>query len=159
MHSNGYIHGDLRPRNFLIDEYGIVKIADFKFTQKIPKEALGSKKIEERGTCAYMSPELFTPQAANSFQSDFWALGCVLYELRRGFPPFGNNATPIESLLENIRTVEPVNSPIVELLDPDAKGSNKYQKSPNSSVPSLTNELSDILMWLLEKSPIERCSW
>ena len=35
-----------------------------------------------------MSPELFTAKGVMSFQSDFWALGCIFYELAIGHPPF-----------------------------------------------------------------------
>jgi serine/threonine-protein kinase ULK4 len=85
------IHCDIRPRNFLVDEYGILKLSDFKFARKIPKEALSDTPLPSRGTITYMSPELFTPEGVHSFQSDFWAIGCVLYQLRRGSLPFGES--------------------------------------------------------------------
>jgi serine/threonine protein kinase len=39
LHSNGLIHCDIRPKNILIDEFGILKLSDFKFAKKIPKVA------------------------------------------------------------------------------------------------------------------------
>jgi serine/threonine protein kinase len=169
LHAIGIIHGDLRPKNFLIDEYGIVKISDFKFAVKIPKDRLDNKPLELRGNPPYMAPELFTSEGVNSFQSDFWALGCVLYELRRGQPPFGDSANySLERLMQNIRTIEPVNSP---LNSPgatatingtpvrDKQGKIVQQTASNNSIPPVTAELADLLHWLLEKAPMNRCGW
>jgi serine/threonine-protein kinase ULK4 len=44
-----------------------------------------------------MAPELFQDDGVYSFYSDFWALGCVLYELATGKPPF--NATLLKDLI------------------------------------------------------------
>lgn len=147
LHSNGYIHGDLRPRNFLVDEYGILKLADFKFAQKIPRDVLGTTPLASRGCPPYMAPELFTPEGVHSFQSDFWALGCVLYELRRGFLPFGDpSVCSMETLVDRIRTLDPVENPLTQAI----KG---------VPIPSLSPELADCLLWLLEKAPMNRSSW
>lgn len=158
LHSLGYIHGDMRPRNFLIDEYGIVKLSDFKFTTKIPNQPLGQKAILERGIPAYMSPELFTAEGVHSFQSDFWALGCVLYELRRGFLPFGNDTTKIEELMENIRVLDPINRPVVHTTPAKNTGSSRHQNSEPPLI-TLSASLTDLLEWLLEKAPMNRCDW
>lgn len=153
LHSMGLIHGDLRPRNFVVDEYGILKLSDFKFTQKIPKQPLGAKPVEERGTPAYMAPELFVPAGVPSFQSDFWALGCVLYQLRRGFVPFGDGADgSLTQLVNLINTKEPVHVPV-----PSAMGLKDHKQA--SEVPSISAELADLLLWLLEKEPHYRCDW
>ena len=147
------IHGDIRPINFLVDEYGILKLADFKFTRKIPKKALGDCPVLERGTTPYMAPELFTPEGVHSFQSDFWAFGCVLYQMRRGQLPFGDSTMKLPALQHNIRYVEPVNAP---LPIPTPEGANINTKL---SHPPVTADLADLLLWMLEKSPADRCSW
>ncbi|KAJ1408661.1 kinase-like domain-containing protein, partial [Ochromonadaceae sp. CCMP2298] len=107
VHSLGLIHCDIRPRNFLVDEYGILKLSDFKFVRKIPKESLGDTPMALRGAPVCMSPELFTPEGVHSYQSDFWALGVMLYQLRRGVLPFGDASTPLHDLVHNINTLEP----------------------------------------------------
>lgn len=159
MHSLGILHCDLRPKNFLIDEYGILKVSDFTYARKVPKVALGDAPMESRGTPPYMAPELFANEGMHSFTSDFWALGCVLYELRRGVPPFGDSSVPVEELIERIRIVEPVESPIVHAR-PQSQSSTPKGKDLESSVSiPFSAALADILLWLLEKAPMNRCDW
>jgi serine/threonine protein kinase len=164
LHSLGYIHGDIRPRNYMIDEYGILKLSDFKFTIKIPKERLEDKSIESRGYPPYMAPELFTSEGCHSYQSDFWSLGCTFYELRRGSPPFGNlGSFSLEKLMSNIRDIDPIHSPLVSNIvipSPSRRGGNSSSSSTKEErIPSITAELGDLLYWLLEKSPLNRCNW
>lgn len=209
MHNLGILHCDLRPKNFLVDEYGILKISDFKSARKLPKvlvsgdlnktggDGSGTETgintgPESRGTSAYMSPELFTPEGVYSYCSDFWAVGCVLYELRRGVPPFGweyssaSLSVSTQELIDRINTAEPVDNPIVfadnsdnqnnnsnayhtnnnnNNKDKDSKGSDRSYSSRNNvnsnshQTPAVTLEFSDLLKWLLEKHPSDRCVW
>jgi serine/threonine-protein kinase ULK4 len=146
------IHCDIKPRNFLVDEYGILKLSDFKLIQRIPEAPIGDMPLASRGSPSHMAPELFTSEGVHSFQSDFWAVGCMLYELRRGSAPFGGEDATIGQLVERIRTMEPVSSP---LLAPRSKEGDKR----NANIPSLSAELADLLRWLLEKAPMNRCNW
>lgn len=157
LHSLGFIHCDLRPRNFLIDEYGILKISDFKRTIKIPTVPLDQKPIAERGLAPYMAPELFTSEGANSFQSDFWALGCVLFELRRGFLPFGDQEQRLEMLMDNIQNIDAITSPVIppSLITPGKSG----KQATGPSLTSISNPFADLLRGLLEKSLLNRSSW
>ena len=185
IHSAGFIYCDLCPKNVLIDEYGILKISDFKHCRKIPKVPLGDAPLDTRGTPHYMSPELFAPEGVHSFASDFWAIGCLLYELRRGVPPFGGLDTSLTALIENIRSAEPVEHPVNFLNSSgnsngtsNANNNSNYNRgnrgasTPVSStsisvsggggevtVPPITTELADLLMWLMEKAPMNRCNW
>jgi serine/threonine protein kinase len=115
----GYLHCDLRPCNILIDEYGILKISDFKLTKKIPKAVLGSAPMSSRGTPLYMAPELFSAEGVHSYASDFWSLGCLIFELRMGGQPFscrwwqdedtdggGAGDGRVPDIVDNIRTKE-----------------------------------------------------
>lgn len=147
MHSNGLLHCDIRPKNILIDEYGILKISDFKLARKIPKSPVGVQPMENRGTAAYMAPELFLSTGVHSFATDFWALGCTLYQLRKGVLPFGDieNADHIK-LLHIIKTSHPFQE--VTSHTNDAK--------ENITV---SDNLVDLVSWLLEKLPIHRCNW
>ena len=83
LHSNGIIFSDLKPANIFINEYGSLKLTDLGACKRI-------NEIDDqprKGTPCYMSPELFD-NSPYSFQSDLWALGCIMYELAQGHPPF-----------------------------------------------------------------------
>ena len=164
LHSMGLLHCDLCPNNILIDEYGILKISDFKYTRKIPKTPLNNQPLSSRGTPKYMAPELFSPEGVHSYSSDFWALGCVMYEIRCGVHPFSISSQPdeeetddtprindddkknkIATLLERIRNLDPVA---------------RFKHGKNRSVHThVEAALQDLLGWLLEKVPSFRCNW
>jgi serine/threonine-protein kinase len=87
-HAAGVVHRDIKPENILLDEHG-VRVADFGIARALD-EAGGDRLTASGfalGTPAYMSPE----QAAGDVldgRADLYALGCVLYEMLAGEPPF-----------------------------------------------------------------------
>ncbi|KAL0489389.1 hypothetical protein AKO1_010686 [Acrasis kona] len=91
IHSRGVIYCDLKPSNVLIDGCGVLKLSDFGLAQFIRDSELekdtSSVGRPKRGSPCYMAPELFQG-GWHSIYSDFWSLGCVLYELASGSPPF-----------------------------------------------------------------------
>jgi serine/threonine protein kinase len=100
MHSEGWIHRDVKPDNFLVSEEGVVKLIDFAISIK-QKSGLASMfsfgKKAVQGTRSYMSPEQIRNQNLDP-RADVYSFGCVLFELLSGKAPFtGVNADELLS--------------------------------------------------------------
>lgn len=112
IHSKGVIHCDLKPSNMLMDEEGRLKIRGFGLSRKVTTVTATSgtpSQLSRRGTPCYMAPEMFTQEGVHSYETDLWALGCVLYECATGRPPF--TSTSLTSLIEQILGHEPAPLP------------------------------------------------
>ncbi|CAJ0845222.1 5313_t:CDS:10 [Entrophospora sp. SA101] len=95
MHSQGVIHRDLKPENILLDEKMHIKVTDFGTAKLLEQNEFGTVEDDRAnsfvGTAEYVSPELLKEKAACK-SSDYWALGCIIYQLIAGRPPFkGSN--------------------------------------------------------------------
>jgi serine/threonine-protein kinase len=98
-HSADVIHRDLRPENAFLTRKGPVKLIDFglALAAREPREPFGTQVGSLVGTPTYMSPEQ-TFSLAVSPKTDVYALGCLLYELVLGYPPFsGTDADVIDA--------------------------------------------------------------
>jgi eukaryotic-like serine/threonine-protein kinase len=87
-HAHGVIHRDIKPENILLQS-GHAVVADFGIARAV--DAAGGEKLTETGlalgTPAYMSPEQVSGDQVDA-RSDVYSLGCVLYEMLAGQPPF-----------------------------------------------------------------------
>lgn len=84
-HKNGIYHGDIKPSNFLLDQYGRIKICDFGLSEKIAPE---TSRINWNGTLVFFSPERILVQPHDPYAADIWALGVTLYWIATKQYPF-----------------------------------------------------------------------
>ena len=88
-HSHDLVHRDIKPENVLLSG-GHAMVADFGIARAV--SAAGGDQLTDSGvaigTPAYMSPEQGTGEADLDGRTDIYALGCVLFEMLAGEPPF-----------------------------------------------------------------------
>lgn len=104
-HEAGIVHRDVKPENVMLRPDGYVKVLDFgiaKLAPRPPAEGNGQNGSTVKttpglimGTDRYMSPEQARGQEVDA-RADVWSLGCVLYEMLAGSPPFtGETASDV----------------------------------------------------------------
>ncbi|KAJ3113025.1 hypothetical protein HK098_007863, partial [Nowakowskiella sp. JEL0407] len=96
------VHSDLKPANFLLVR-GILKLIDFGIAKSIPNDTTNIHRDYQTGTLNYMSPEAYAASDTHTMNSrnsdikyklgrasDIWSLGCILYQIIYGKPPFAD---------------------------------------------------------------------
>ncbi|XP_069100516.1 serine/threonine-protein kinase 36 isoform X2 [Pleurodeles waltl] len=130
LHSHRILHRDMKPQNILLGKGGVVKLCDFGFARSMSIHTLVLTSI--KGTPLYMSPEL-VEEKPYDHTSDLWSMGCILYELSVGTPPFYTNS-------------------IFQLVSLIIKDPVKWPKTMSAPFKSF-------LQGLLTKDPRQRLSW
>ena len=151
-HDRGMIHRDVKPDNLLLDEQGIVKVADLGLVKtptltreadrladaepaglrSLPPDMTGAKMA--LGTPAYMAPEQCRDASGVDHRADVYALGATLYALVTGRPPF-DGATAVELMTKQAY------APLVP---------------PEAFVGRVPKELSAVILKMMAKSPVDR---
>jgi hypothetical protein len=85
-HRQDLVHRDVKPGNVMTDPEGRVKVVDFGIARAAADDTLTQTGLV-LGTAAYLSPEQARGDRADA-RSDIYSLGCVLYEMLAGRPPF-----------------------------------------------------------------------
>ena len=87
-HRHNVVHRDIKPENILLNE-GAAMVADFGIGKALSNDGASLTQTGlSLGTPAYMSPEQAAGELSTDGRSDLYSLGCVLYEMLAGEPPF-----------------------------------------------------------------------
>ncbi|KIG13307.1 Serine/threonine protein kinase [Enhygromyxa salina] len=106
-HENGIFHRDLKPDNIFIESVGVstvVKVLDFGIAGGLDATKL-TRAGEVFGTPQYMSPEQCNGLPLDH-RTDIYSLGCILYEMIEGRPPFSAES-PMATMLKHVKTKVP----------------------------------------------------
>nr|CAD7443216.1 unnamed protein product [Timema bartmani] len=130
LHSRRVLHRDLKPQNVLMEVSGVAKLCDFGFARNMTTGTHVLTSI--KGTPLYMAPELIEEHPYDH-TADLWSLGCIVYELLVGSPPFCTT-----SILHLVRLIRHE-----EIRWPDF----------------ISQHCQTFLQGLLQKDPCRRMTW
>ncbi len=136
-HARGMVHRDLKPQNMMLTPTGKLKILDFGLAKIASEQRAGAGLTRDNalmGTPHYLAPEQALDAARADIRADIYSLGCTLYCLLSGSPPF-NGDTEMKVLLAHQNDTP---RPLCEV---------------NREVP---RELSDLVDRMLAKNPDDR---
>ena len=90
-HGESVVHRDIKPENILLSRHGHALLADFGIARGTAAPEQGAALTQTGsaiGTAAYMSPEQAMGEATLDRRTDIYSLGCVVFEMLSGRPPF-----------------------------------------------------------------------
>jgi eukaryotic-like serine/threonine-protein kinase len=133
-HRNGIVHRDVKPGNVMITPQGTVKVMDFGIARAVSDSAATmTSTAAVIGTAQYLSPEQARGEGVDA-RSDVYSMGCVLFELVTGAPPFTGDS-PVSVAYQHVRE------------DP---------RLPSSINPNIPPELDAIVLKAMSKNPANR---
>jgi eukaryotic-like serine/threonine-protein kinase len=132
-HNHGIIHRDVKPANIMISKTGAVKVMDFGIARALADSTNVTQTAAVIGTAQYLSPEQASGNPVDA-RSDVYSLGCVLYEMLTGEPPFVGDS-PVAVAYQHVRE------------DPVA---------PSLRHPGISPELDAVVLKALTKNPENR---
>ena len=168
VHKYGIMHGDIKPPNILLDQQGMVKVADFGLSSLLP---YGEDRKRERllgGTPSYMSPEQILNEKVD-FRSDIYSLGVTLFYMLTGLSHAGDrkNLTELlefhvegsldepKKILDEFLDIRPrIKESILKALENEPN--NRHQSCPEFSLAIKTDEPYEMYSELLRVSVLTK---
>ncbi|MGV9413422.1 Stk1 family PASTA domain-containing Ser/Thr kinase [Nocardia sp. NPDC003693] len=133
-HRNGIVHRDMKPANIMINRAGAVKVMDFGIARALADSSNPmTQTAAVIGTAQYLSPEQARGEQVDA-RSDVYSVGCVLYEILTGEPPFTGDS-PVAVAYQHVRE------------DP---------RLPSHVLPSVPRELDSVVLKAMSKNPANR---
>ncbi|SIR98806.1 Stk1 family PASTA domain-containing Ser/Thr kinase [Williamsia sterculiae] len=133
-HQNGIVHRDMKPANVMIDKSGAVKVMDFGIARAMSDSTSSMTQTSAViGTAQYLSPEQARGESVDA-RSDVYSMGCVLFELLTGEPPFTGDS-PVAVAYQHVRE------------DP---------RWPSAVRPEIPRELDSVVLKAMSKNPANR---
>ncbi|WP_040802221.1 Stk1 family PASTA domain-containing Ser/Thr kinase [Nocardia concava] len=133
-HRNGIVHRDMKPANIMINRAGAVKVMDFGIARAIADSSNPmTQTAAVIGTAQYLSPEQARGEQVDA-RSDVYSVGCVLYEILTGEPPFTGDS-PVAVAYQHVRE------------DP---------RLPSQVHPGVPRELDSVILKAMSKNPANR---
>ncbi|GAB2698645.1 Stk1 family PASTA domain-containing Ser/Thr kinase [Nocardia thraciensis] len=133
-HKNGIVHRDMKPANIMINRQGAVKVMDFGIARAIADSSNPmTQTAAVIGTAQYLSPEQARGEQVDA-RSDVYSVGCVLYEILTGEPPFTGDS-PVAVAYQHVRE------------DP---------RLPSHVHPGVPRELDSVVLKAMSKNPANR---
>ena len=153
-HEMGLVHRDIKPANCLLDKNGVVKLLDMGLARLVDDEASLTLDNNENvlGTADYLAPEQALDSHKADSRSDIYSLGCTLYFLLTGHPPF-----PEGSISERLLKHQVEKAPSILQDRPDAPPillhicETMMAKKPNDRYQSAADVEQRLTEWLSDR--------
>lgn len=133
-HNKGFVHRDIKPSNIILNTDGVSKIMDFGISKSAADKRF-TKTGSKIGTVYYMSPEQIRGEEVTHL-SDIYSLGCTIYEMLAGVPPYYFKSE--YEIMDAHMTKTPV--PLSQI------------------IPGMPTLVDDIIFRAMSKNPYERYS-
>ncbi len=161
-HQRGFIHRDIKPSNIILNKEGITKIMDFGISKSLYDNNM-TKTGSKIGTVYYMSPEQIRGHDVTN-RSDIYSIGCTIYEMITGQPPFdftseyevmdGHLKKTIPKMSERVHGLpEKLEKIIAKALQKDANARYANCEEMYNEVLDVDKHLSKIQTSYFEKVP------
>lgn len=153
-HQNGIVHRDVKPANVMIDKAGAVKVMDFGIARVLADTGNSvTQTAAVIGTAQYLSPEQARGESVDA-RSDVYSLGCVLFELLTGEPPFTGDS-PVAVAYQHVREDPPTPSSVLAGVPPelDSVVLKAMSKNPANRYQSASEMRSDLMKVLAGGKP------
>ncbi|WP_319446481.1 MULTISPECIES: Stk1 family PASTA domain-containing Ser/Thr kinase [unclassified Mycobacterium] len=153
-HQHRIIHRDVKPANIMINTAGAVKVMDFGIARALHDDGVKLTQTSAViGTAQYLSPEQANGDPVDA-RSDVYSLGCVLYELLTGEPPFVGES-PVSLAYQHVRKVPMPPSRRNADLSPelDAVVLKALAKNPDNRYQSAAEMRTDLIRVRVGEAP------